>query len=66
MNANGIREEARNLIDQLPDDATWDDLQYLIDVRRSIEAGLADCEAGRLVSTIEVRHLLKIAELPQG
>jgi hypothetical protein len=53
-----VREEARLLVDQLPDDATWEDLLYQIYVRQSIEAGLADCRTGRLVSSEEVRRRL--------
>lgn len=44
-----IRKDARALVDQLPADATWDDLQYEIYVRQSVEAGLRDADAGRLV-----------------
>jgi hypothetical protein len=58
MPAAPIKDEARRLVDQLPDDATWDDLLYQIYVRQSVEAGLADCRAGRLVSVEEVRRRL--------
>jgi len=58
MSATTIREEAYRLVDQLPDDATWDDLLYQIYVRQSIEVGLADCQAGRLVSVEEVKRRL--------
>ena len=53
-----VRKEAQRLVEQLPDDATWEDLIYQIYVRQSIEAGLADCEAGRLVSVVEVKRRL--------
>jgi predicted transcriptional regulator len=56
MSAPTVREEAHRLVEQLPDDATWEDLLYQIYVRQSIEAGLADCEAGRLVPVEEVRR----------
>jgi predicted transcriptional regulator len=62
MPTTNVRDEARRLVDHLPDDATWEDLQYEIYVRQSIEAGLADCDAGRLVSTDEVRRRLGIAK----
>lgn len=51
-----VRDEARRLVEQLPDDATWEDVLYQIYVRQSVEAGLADCEAGRIVTTDEVRR----------
>ena len=46
--------EAKRLVNELPDDATWDDLMYRIYVRQSIEAGLRDADAGRVVSVEEV------------
>lgn len=58
MSTATVREEARRLVDQLPDDATWEDLLYQIYVRQSIETGLADCQAGRLVSVEEVKRRL--------
>lgn len=45
-----IKPEARRLVDQLPENATWDDLAYEVYVRQAIEAGLADVEAGRTLS----------------
>ena len=51
-----IKEEARQLIESLPDDFSWDDLMELIYVRKTIEAGLADSEAGRTVPHEAVRH----------
>lgn len=48
--ATTIKAEARKLIDRLPDDATWEDLQYAIYFRQAVEAGLADLDAGRSVS----------------
>ena len=54
MSAN-IKEEARKLIESLPDDSTWEDLMYQIYVRESIESGLADSEAGRVTAVEDVR-----------
>ena len=34
MATTTVRDEARKLVDQLPDDATWDDLLYQVYVRR--------------------------------
>ncbi|MCC5602670.1 MAG: hypothetical protein V7L31_20085 [Nostoc sp.] len=55
MEIKNIKEEARRLIDKLPENLTWDDLMYEIYVRQAIEAGLTDSEAGRVVSVEEVR-----------
>ena len=52
----GIKEAARQLIDQLPDNSTWDDLMHAIYVRQSIEKGLIDSEAGRTTNVDEIRE----------
>ena len=55
MSDTNVKMEARRLVDQLPEDATWEDLMYQIYVRQAIEAGLADVEAGRTMDVREVR-----------
>ncbi|MCC5869790.1 MAG: hypothetical protein JJU27_14910 [Gammaproteobacteria bacterium] len=47
MKADTVKTKARELIEHLPDNATWDDVAFEIDVRRSIERGLADLDAGQ-------------------
>jgi len=49
-----VKSEARRLVEDLPDTATWEDLMYRIYVRQAIEAGLEDSHAGRLVPEEEV------------
>lgn len=57
QNANqaDVKTSAREAIDQLPDDASWDDVMYRIYVRQKIEAGLRDVENGETVTNAEVR-----------
>ena len=55
MTTNNIKEEARRLVDNLPEDATWGQLMYHIYVRQAVEAGLKDSEAGRTIDVKEVR-----------
>ena len=55
MPATDIKGAAHRLIDELPDDVTWDDLLYRLAVRRSIEIGLKQSEAGDVVDTETVR-----------
>ncbi len=55
MTATNIKEAACKLIEQLPDDVSWDELAYRIEVRASIERGLAAAEAGRLIPHEEVK-----------
>ena len=51
---SSIKKEARRLVEQLPEHASWDDLIYEIYVRQAVDAGLADVEARRLVPHEEV------------
>ena len=53
-----VKEEAERLIQDLPEDATWDDLMQKIYVRQAIEAGLADSQAGRTIDVKEIRKKL--------
>ena len=48
------KEEVRKMLDQLPDDASFEDIQYHIYVREKIEHGLKDVEEGRVLSQEEV------------
>ena len=50
-----VKQEARRLVEDLPEDATWDDLMYRIYARQAIERGLRDSEAGKTVDIAEVR-----------
>jgi predicted transcriptional regulator len=56
MTPSTVKEEARRLIERLPDEATWEDLQYEIYVRQAIEAGLKDSREGRTVPLDEARR----------
>jgi predicted transcriptional regulator len=55
METTKVKEEARRLVEGLPEDASWEDLMYQIYVRQAIEAGLEDSEAGRTVDVKEAR-----------
>ncbi|MFC1836896.1 hypothetical protein ACFL2Q_19585 [Thermodesulfobacteriota bacterium] len=46
MEGTKVKDEARLPVEDLPDDASWEDLMYRIYLRQSIEAGLEDSEAG--------------------
>jgi predicted transcriptional regulator len=62
MEAANLKEEAKRLVEQLPDDATWDDLMHEIYVRQAIEAGLEDSRAGRVSSIEDVRSRLGLSQ----
>jgi len=48
------KELIRKLLDQMPDDATIEDIQYQIFVLQKIQAGEEDLEAGRIVAHDQV------------
>ena len=50
------KEEVRRILDELPDDATLEDIQYRIYVRQQIEQGLADAQAGRVLTQAEAEQ----------
>jgi hypothetical protein len=50
MPSTNVKQEARRLVDNLPENATWDDVMYEIYVRQASEAGLADSDAGRTLT----------------
>ena len=60
MPIRNIKLEAQKLVENLTEDATWDDLMYQIYVRQAIESGLDDCEAGRTIDVKEVRARFKL------
>jgi predicted transcriptional regulator len=55
------KEQVQHILAMLPEDASLEDIQYHIYVRQKIEQGLADVEAGRVISHAEVQqHLAKL------
>ena len=56
------KQQAHELLEQLPDNATWDDLVYELAVRRSIERGLTDANAGRLTDVKDIRREFGLPE----
>lgn len=53
-----VKEEARKLLEGLPDEASWDDVMYEIYVRKKIDMGLKAAEAGKLIPHDEVKRRL--------
>ena len=51
---NTAKEQVRKMLDQLPDDASFEDIQYHIYVREKIEQGLKDIQEGRVLSQEDV------------
>jgi len=52
---SSVKEEAKKLIDRLPDHVTWDDILYEFYVKKKIATGIKAAEEGRIVSHKEVK-----------
>ncbi|MBU0699977.1 hypothetical protein KKE26_01570 [bacterium] len=50
------KEEVRKMLDQIPDEVSFEDIQYHIYVCQKIERGLKDIEDGRVLSQDEVER----------
>jgi hypothetical protein len=60
--AHTLKQKAYDLIDQLPDDATWEDVAEALAVVEDIEAGLAESGAGLGVDTATLRKRFGLPE----
>jgi len=54
MSRSNVKAEMIKMLDALPDELTWGDLQYHIYVRQRIERGMQAVDAGRTFSQEEV------------
>ena len=57
-----LKAAVLELVDDLPSDATWEDVMDRIYVREAIEAGRRDAAEGRLVDLAEVRRRFGLPE----
>ena len=62
MPTMNLKEEAQRLIERLPDEATWEDIEHAIDVRKAIDAGLKDSREGRTIPHEEIRRRFGLNE----
>ncbi|WP_022978218.1 hypothetical protein [Nevskia ramosa] len=62
MQPQTLKQQAHQLIDHLPDDATWRDVAYRAAVRADIEAGLADSRASRVTPVEDVLKELGLTD----
>lgn len=54
--ATTIKQRAQDLVDDLPETATWDDLIEQARFRKAVEEGIAAADRGEFASEIEVRE----------
>lgn len=52
------KQEVNKLLSRLPDDCTFEDVQYHLYVLQKIERGLIDAEEGRVYSQEEVEKMM--------
>ena len=50
-----IKEDAKKMIERLPENATWDDLMYELYITKKIEVGLDAVEKGKTVCHEDVK-----------
>lgn len=50
------KEEVRDLLDKIPDDSTFEDIQYHIYVRSKIDRAIQQVDAGETLSHEEVEQ----------
>lgn len=50
------KEEVQKMLEQIPDDSSFEDIQYQIYVREKIERGLKDIEEGRILDQEEIER----------
>lgn len=52
------KEEVRKLLENIPDDASYEDIQYHIYVREKIERAMKEADEGHFVSEEEMERRL--------
>ena len=56
MATTTAKDAVREILDQLPEDASYEEIQYRIYVREKVERGLEDLEQGRVLTQEEVEQ----------
>jgi len=62
MASGNIKETARRLVKQLPEDSIWDDSMHEIYLRQSLEKGFVDSQNARTIRVEEVRQRFGLDE----
>ena len=53
------KDDVRRMLDELPDDVTYEDIQYQLYVRQKIDQGTAEIERGEGIPHEEARRLFE-------
>jgi hypothetical protein len=54
-----VKEKINKIIQEQPDDSSYDEILREITFNRMIEAGIADSNANRTISNEEMKHRIK-------
>ena len=55
---SAVKDAAHKVIGNLSENATWEELEYHLYVRRKVERGLKEMAEGKVISHEEVRRRL--------
>ncbi|MFT4178923.1 MAG: hypothetical protein QM612_05580 [Thermomonas sp.] len=56
-----FKQQAHKLVDELPDDARWEELIYQAALHRAIEKGIDEANDGQLIAAEDVLRQLELA-----
>lgn len=56
-----FKQQAHKLIDELPDEASWEELIYQVALHRAIEKGIEEADDGQLIAAEDVLRSLNLA-----
>ena len=62
MAESTVKEQARELVERLDDDASWEDFAYLVYLQRAVARGLRESSEGRGIELPEARRRFGIAQ----
>lgn len=54
--ATSVKKMLHHLADELPENATWSDVAYQVELKASIEQGLKEADTGQLISQDEIER----------
>ena len=52
------KQAAKDMLEQVPDKATWDEIMYELYIKQKIDSGLTAVENGQIISHEEVKRRL--------
>ena len=53
-----VKDEAKKIIDNLPEQATWDDVMYQFYIKKKVSVSLRAAEVGNVISHEDVKKRL--------